>query len=235
MDFVYCSKKCQIGISKSAELLNMNDSVYDAAFDFNAFAEECFKTCPHKEEHIKKGHHMKVCCISAKARHGKDTAAEILKEYLEYRGQRVLITHFADLLKFICRQFFGWDGNKDEAGRTLLQYIGTDVVGKKNPAYWAEFIISILKMFEKEWDYVLIPDCRYPIEASTVRNNFETVLLRVERPDFDNGLTPEQKKHPSEVAMDNYGFDAVLYNNGSLEELSEKVRQFAEDFLLAGR
>ena len=45
----------------------------------------------------------KVICISAKARHGKDTAAEILKEYLEHKGQRVLITHYADLLKFICR------------------------------------------------------------------------------------------------------------------------------------
>lgn len=175
---------------------------------------------------------MKVCCISAKARHGKDTAAELIKEYLEYRGQRVLITHFADLLKFICTKFFGWDGNKDEKGRTLLQYIGTDVVGAKKPEYWAEFIVSILKMFENEWDYVLIPDCRYPIEVSTVKDNFETIVLRIERTDFDNGLTEEQKKHPSEVDMDNYDFDVVLLNNGDLESFKDKMRWFAENFLL---
>jgi hypothetical protein len=178
---------------------------------------------------------MKVCCISAKAQHGKDTAAESLKYYLENRGSRVLITHFADLLKFICTKFFDWNGLKDEAGRTLLQYIGTDVVGAKNPAYWAEFIVSILKMFEDEWDYVLIPDCRYPIEVETVEKSFETVILRVERPNFDNGLTDTQKKHPSEVSMDNYSFDAVLYNDGTLESFITKIEQFADTFLLENK
>lgn len=175
---------------------------------------------------------MKVCCISAKARHGKDTAAEILKDHLERRGQRVLIIHFADLLKYICKQFFGWDGVKDESGRTLLQYIGTDVVGAKNPAYWAEFVVSFLKMFESEWDYVLIPDCRYPIEVATVERAFDTTVLRVERPNFDNGLTITQKNHPSEVDMDNYRFDLILYNDKGLDEFVDKVCSFADDYLL---
>lgn len=175
---------------------------------------------------------MKVCCISAKARHGKDTAAESLKYYLENKGNKVLITHFADLLKFICTKFFDWNGLKDEAGRTLLQYIGTDIVGAKKPEYWAEFIVSILKMFENEWDYVLIPDCRYPIEVETVSKSFETYVLRVERPNFDSGLTDTQKKHASEVSMDNYTFDAILYNDGTLDDFIEKVEWFANNFLI---
>ena len=175
---------------------------------------------------------MKVCCISAKARHGKDTAAELIKEHLEYRGQRVLITHFADLLKFICTKYFGWDGQKDERGRTLLQYIGTDVVGKRNPAYWAEFVAGILYMFENEWDYVLIPDCRYPVEVAIIERTFDTTVLRVERPGFDNGLTDAQKKHPSEVDMDNYRFDIILYNDAGLEEFKAKIVEFTEDYLL---
>ena len=175
---------------------------------------------------------MKVCCISAKARHGKDTAAELIKEYLESKGQRVLITHFADLLKFICTKFFGWDGNKDEKGRTLLQYIGTDVVGAKRPTYWAEFIVDVLKMFENEWDYVLIPDCRYPIEVTTLKSSFDTIVLRVERPNFESGLTATQKSHPSEVDMDNYDFDVQLLNNGSLESFKDKLAWFADNFLL---
>jgi hypothetical protein len=175
---------------------------------------------------------MKVCCISAKARHGKDTAAEIIKEQLEDRGQKVLIIHFADLLKFICKQFFGWDGNKDEKGRTILQYIGTDVVGAKRPGYWAEFVVDFLKLFETEWDYVLIPDCRYPVEVATVERAFETVVLRVERPGFDNGLTEAQKNHPSEVDMDNYRFDIILYNNKGLDEFKAKLDQFTREYLL---
>ena len=175
---------------------------------------------------------MKICCISAKAQHGKDTAAKLIKEHLEQKGQRVLITHFADLLKFICVKFFGWNEVKDEAGRTLLQYIGTDVVGAKNPAYWADFIVSILNMFEDTWDYVLIPDCRYPIEVETMKKQFETIVLRVERPGFDNGLTEAQKKHASEVKMDDYKFDTVLLNDGSLEDFRVKVDAFVANYLL---
>lgn len=175
---------------------------------------------------------MKICCISAKAQHGKDTAAKLIKENLEKKGQRVLITHYADLLKFICVKYFGWNEIKDEAGRTLLQYLGTDVVGAQNPAYWAEFIAGILKMLPDTWDYVLIPDCRYPIEVSTMKDQFETVVLRVERPNFDNGLTTAQKQHASEVKMDDYKFDALIYNDGTLEEFSEKVDWFVNNFLL---
>jgi hypothetical protein len=177
---------------------------------------------------------MKVCCISAKARHGKDTAAAMIAEYLESKGHKVLITHFADLLKFICVKFFGWNGDKDEKGRTLLQYVGTNVVGKQRPDFWVNFIIDILKLFENEWDFVIIPDCRYPIEYESMRNIFDTTLIRVERPYFDNGLTETQKNHPSEVDMDTYAFDAVLYNDGTLEDFIEKVEQFADDFLVEG-
>ena len=42
----------------------------------------------------------KVICISAKAQHGKDTTATILKSALEERGNEVLIFHYADLLKY---------------------------------------------------------------------------------------------------------------------------------------
>ena len=171
---------------------------------------------------------MKVICISAKARHGKDTAAEILKEHLESLDKKVLIIHYADLLKFICTKFFGWDGNKDEKGRTILQHIGTDIVGKKDPAYWVNFVVDFLKLFENEWDYALIPDCRYPVEVQNMMDNFETILLRVERPlSFDNGLSLAQKSHPSETAMDSYHFDHIIYNKAGLEEFKEKLISWA--------
>lgn len=175
---------------------------------------------------------MKVLCISAKAQHGKDTAAEIIKEYLESKGKRVLITHYADLVKFVCTKFFNWDGQKDEKGRTLLQYVGTDVISSQQPSYWVDFIISILKFFETEWDYVLIPDCRYPVEVTRMRATFETQILRIERPNFESGLTEKQKQHISETSMDNYSFDAVVYNDSTLESFKEKLVEFTNAYLL---
>ena len=175
---------------------------------------------------------MKVLCISAKAQHGKDTAAVIIKEQLEAAGNRVLITHYADLVKFVCTKFFDWDGKKDEKGRTLLQYVGTDVISSQQPTYWVDFIISILKFFSNEWDYVLIPDCRYPVEASRMMEEFPTVVLRVERPNFESCLTDKQKQHVSETSMDNYHFDAVVQNDSTLEAFKEKLKLFTAAYLL---
>lgn len=175
---------------------------------------------------------MKVLCISAKAQHGKDTAAALIKDYLESKGNRVLITHYADLVKFVCTKFFDWDGQKDEKGRTLLQYVGTDVISSQQPSYWVDFIISILKFFENEWDYVLIPDCRYPVEVIRMSTAFETKILRIERPNFENGLTEKQKQHVSETSMDNYFFDAVIYNDSTLESFKEKLIEFVKAHLL---
>ena len=94
---------------------------------------------------------MKVICISGKAQNGKDTTAKILEEKLISDGNKVLIAHFGDLVKYVCKTFFGWDGKKDENGRTLLQYVGTDKIRAKSPDYWVNFIVSILDIFCDEW------------------------------------------------------------------------------------
>ena len=173
---------------------------------------------------------MKVVCISAKARHGKDTFAEMLKEHLETSGNRVLIAHFADLVKYVCEKFFAWDGVKDEKGRTLLQYVGTDVVRTQRPSYWVDFIVSILQLFPDEWDYVLIPDCRFPNEFECFRDaNMDAALIRVHRTNFESDLTPEQANHESETAMDNYPHvDIFVDNNGTLQYLSNKAQEIAK-------
>ena len=79
-------------------------------------------------EQIRDMFRTQIVCISGKAQHGKDTTASILREELIQRGYKVLVIHHADLLKFMARSMFEWDGQKDENGRHLLQYIGTDIV-----------------------------------------------------------------------------------------------------------
>ena len=157
---------------------------------------------------------MKVICISGKARHGKDTAANYMRKKLELAGNKVLIAHYADLLKYICKTIFDWNGVKDENGRQLLQYVGTDVIREKNPDYWVDFIIGVLDMFYDNWDYVLIPDCRFPNEVERLRESgFDTVAIKIVRDNFISELTEEQKKHKSEIAMDNFNFDFVIHNS----------------------
>lgn len=177
---------------------------------------------------------MKVVLISGKAQNGKDTVADFLHKALVNDGKRVLVTHYADLLKYICTNYFGWDGNKDARGRQMLQYVGTDVIRKQNPTLWVDFVSMLLKYFHENWEYVIIPDCRFPNEVTTmVENGFDTVHLRVVRKNFKSPLTEEQQQHPSEIALDNVEPDYFIYNDGTLGELEENIIKWIKECLYA--
>ena len=129
------------------------------------------------------------------------------------------------MVKIHSLEFFNWDGAKDEKGRTLLQYVGTDVVRKQRPSYWTDFVVSVLELFPNEWDYVLIPDCRFPNEVECfIEHGMDTTLIRINRPNFVSNLTPEQLNHPSETAMDDYPPNLYVINDGTLEDLSDSIK-----------
>lgn len=159
-----------------------------------------------------------VILLSGKSQHGKDYTSNILKKEIEKKNQKVLITHYADLLKYICKTFFNWDGNKNENGRSILQKVGTDVIRKQKPNYWVGFIKSIITMFPNEWDYILIPDTRFPNEIEEMKKcaEFDTISVRIHRPRFESSLTEKQKQHESETALDNYCFDYKITNDDYL-------------------
>lgn len=173
---------------------------------------------------------MNIIAISGHAQNGKDTIAGMLKTALAERGERVLITHYGDLVKYICKMFFGWDGEKDEYGRHLLQYVGTDVVRKTEPEFWVDFILKILRFFGDNWDYVLIPDARFPNEVERLRETGAKVThLRVIRPNFASPLTEEQQNHPSETALDGAEPDDIICNDADLGNLEKSVRQYVKE------
>lgn len=175
---------------------------------------------------------MKVYAISGHAQNGKDTVAGMMAQKFREHGDTVLVAHYADLLKYICRAYFGWDGQKDERGRHILQYVGTDVVRQKRPNFWVDFIISILTLFDGNWDYVLIPDSRFPNEVDELeRHGFDVQHLRIVRPNFVSSLTPEQQKHPSETALDSVTPDFTIVNDGTLEDLDALITNYVKEYI----
>ena len=86
--------------------------------------------------------------------------------------------------------------------------------------------------FKENWDYVLIPDTRFQNEIDGMEEyGFDTVFLRVNRPNFDSPLTEEQKKHPSETALDGYKADYTIENDGDLKKLRSSVEIFMKEAL----
>lgn len=172
---------------------------------------------------------MKIILISGKARSGKDSfASEVAKVLTTEKNKRVLITHYADLLKYICKEFFDWDGEKDEYGRTLLQQIGTQKIRGQYPEYWIKFIKDIINIFPDEWDYVIIPDCRFKNEIeSWEKDGYDVSTVRIERQNYISELTEEQQKHQSEIDLDNYNFDLHFI----IAEGYDKIIECANDFV----
>ena len=97
---------------------------------------------------------MKIILIGNKARMGKDTFANMLKEEL---NERAVIVHFADVLKFICKSYYNWNGEKDTTGRTLLQYVGQST-RDNDEHFWTDFIARLIKAnLSKNYEYIIIP------------------------------------------------------------------------------
>lgn len=105
----------------------------------------------------------------------------------------------------------GWEAAKNDNTevRSLLQKVGTDagrkVIGEN---VWVDAVMADLP----EGDLVFT-DCRFENEADAIRNA-GGLVFRVNRP----GKT-RINRHVSETALDDYGFDAIIENDGTPDDL----------------
>lgn len=165
---------------------------------------------------------MKIILISGKAEAGKTTAANIIKYYLCGIGKRAAIVPYGQYVKDTAKMIFEWDGQKDENGRQLLQWWGTDVVRKKNENFWVNTVMRLAAVLDGEIDYLIIDDCRFPNEVELWKHEYGCLTLRIERPGHENALNDEQRKHPSETALDDYEFDVTI-SATDFKELKEAI------------
>jgi len=173
---------------------------------------------------------MKIIMISGKAGHGKDTAAKLMKKILEQKNKKVLIIHFADLVKHYAHDYYNWDGSKNIDGRALLQKIGTEMMRTYYPEYWAEIVGKFIKIagISKDFDYCIIPDWRFKNEFSTIyelNTGINKIYrIRINRENYKNpNMTDKQLNHISETELDNTDFDWIIENNGNLFQLEAYV------------
>lgn len=184
---------------------------------------------------------MKCFLLSGKSGHGKDYFAEILKDNLIIRGQKVLTIHFADCVKMFAKTYYNWDGDKSRPkGRALLQYVGTDLMRKYDPDYWCRIVGEFLAAADNDFDIALIPDTRFPNEIEVVHKYCpQAKTIRVQRwtaenePYVNPALTNVQLQHPSETSLDNYQFDYLINNyEGKHDVLIKAANGIIEDLTL---
>lgn len=152
---------------------------------------------------------MKHIGLIGLAGSGKDTAAEALVE-LGY-WKRAFAAHLKDLA-----YEFGWDGKKDERGRTLLQDLGM-AARKYNPNFWIEQIPWPTNGSRRSrWPQVYT-DVRFQNEADYIRSK-GGIIVRIVRPGIISG------NHESELKQADIAADIEIVNGGSIEDLHNKIR-----------
>lgn len=166
--------------------------------------------------------------IGGKSASGKDQLSLYMKAHLEAQNKRVCVIHFGDLVKWLLKQCYDWNGKKDIQGRQLLQRLGTTVMREKYPTYWAEVVSKFLSATSDDFDYALIPDWRFLNEKKTIckyNKNVETIRVNrfKEYGDWyiNPALTVQQAEHISETELDDYWTDWVVQNNGTMDDLNE--------------
>lgn len=172
---------------------------------------------------------MKIIIISGKARAGKDTTATMLKEI--YSDKKVINLQYSSYIKEYAKKISNWDGSEETKPRELLQQLGTDIIRKKiDDEFFIKKIIDDIKVYSFFFDVITISDARFKKEIDNIRNVFDNVIaVHIVRPNFDNGLTDEQRKHPSEIDLDDYDkFNYDLINDGTLDNLKIKVERLVE-------
>lgn len=111
--------------------------------------------------------------------------------------------------------------------REVLQRVGTEAMRNQiHQNVWVNALFSEYKPISTGWLYSpdiypkwVITDVRFPNEAKAIKDR-GGIVIRVNR----GGDQAAEGLHPSETALDDYEFDEVIINDGTLEDLKEKVR-----------
>jgi hypothetical protein len=172
-----------------------------------------------------------VITLTGKARSGKDTFANMLLEQLP----KSMKLNYADYLKLLANKLYGYTEEEKAKYRTQLQTLGTEIVRANNPDFWCDVVLSTFDVLGDNVNYLIVADARFPNEIflDKWKDKFAIINLFVER-EQENGLTIEQKNHPSELEMDKIprGKFITIPNNGDLDQLQARAKYLSTSIIM---
>lgn len=173
-----------------------------------------------------------IYIICGKARNGKDTIGEIIKKIYDEKNKSYINIQYSSYIKEYAKKITDWDGSEETKPRALLQELGTEVIRKNiDSLFFVKRVLGDIKVYSYYFDNIIITDARTKTEVDMPKNEFKNVIaIHVDRPNFDNGLTEEQKHHFTEVDLDDYNkYDYNVSNDGTISDLEIKIRKIVEE------
>lgn len=165
---------------------------------------------------------MIVIGIGHKSRQGKNELAKYLVSQFIKKGYYAKQYAFADALKAYCRVAFQMY-TKDP---TLLQMVGTDIFRNKiDRDVWVDILSAQIN--EESPAIAIVSDMRFKNEADFVNDCAGFTINITGRPT----TTDRDNNHASEVELDNYEYDYVIDNSGTLLNLYIEANNIIADIL----
>lgn len=194
---------------------------------------------------------MSIIAVSGKMGSGKDTVGQIIQTLA---GESWEVKRFSHKIKVMAtlitgipiEKFEDQEFKRTDLGdewnltthhwaypvtypmtvRDMLQKIGTEAM--RNNLHQDVWVNALMIDYVRGSQLETLPnwvitDCRFLNEAAAIKRK-KGIIVRVERP---NIMTNDM--HQSEIELDRYDFDYVIQNDGTLEELTEKVRVILAD------
>jgi hypothetical protein len=176
-----------------------------------------------------------IFAISGNARAGKDSTADILAKLLNGKLTKVPI---ARSLKYIAKDYFGYNGTHNNEDRKILQTLGTDIIREKlhKPIFHIQQSCDVIEIIQDYYDYIILPDLRFDNEAFYLRTTFldKVIFLKVERIDDnkDDNLTSEQHNHKSENGLVLFkDYDYIIKSKSGLDNLENVIKDVMGEFI----
>jgi hypothetical protein len=159
-----------------------------------------------------------IYIINGAAGVGKDTFVEIAKHFYFIQGkEQTYNISSVDQVK-LAAKLLGWDGQKDEKGRTFLSDLKDISTSVYNGPY--NYMVEQIKSKTKGIFFLHI---REPEEIEKFKLNFPEVhsilVIRKGIETFSNHADKE---------VDKYEYDSYVYNDGTIEDLVQLTKNLVE-------
>ena len=176
--------------------------------------------------------------VSGRAGEAKSTFSRYCIECLEEKDFTATVEPFAQGVKDTAR-FMGWDSEKDDRGRRLLQQIGN--TGREyNEDIWAERVMEAIECDAgcNIYDVVFIDDWRFPNEGNVILKKFANVIkVRICRPEEHHTLNGtdlyDDISETSLPEIETGFYNHIVDNIGSLDELRAMASEFIESKIVS--
>ena len=175
----------------------------------------------------------KIILLAGKARSGKNTIGDMLKELYESDDKKVIVSPYTKYLKKYIKEITGKDIDDDNKPRELLQQLGIEVIKEKlgKVDMFISRQIDDIDIYSYFFDVIIIPDVRFPREIDIIKEKYNNYTCIKVISDRDNNMSDNEKNHITETSLDSYddsNFDYII-NNNDYDELKNIVNDIYDD------